>query len=177
MKRRSLIFALGMVVLLVVFWIGGDNAVVYVFSLLGVPIVSGGARRPALDPFLACCSSVPGCGGRPRPVCRSTSDRFITTTGTHQGLVAIGFARTDCFPPDGADTLDRVRSPRVSPQRYRGRASAPRWLARSSAACLERGWDSTVLIEFEQAAGDLCIAVSCIDESRASVSGAVKPED
>jgi hypothetical protein len=41
MKRHSMIFALGMVVLLVVFWIGGDNAVVYVFSLLGVPIVSG----------------------------------------------------------------------------------------------------------------------------------------
>src|SRR5215212_3471189 len=30
-----------MVVLLVVFWIGGDNAVVYVISLVGVPIVSG----------------------------------------------------------------------------------------------------------------------------------------
>jgi len=41
MKRHSLIFALGMVVLLVVFWIGGDNGVVYVASLLGVPIVSG----------------------------------------------------------------------------------------------------------------------------------------
>jgi hypothetical protein len=41
MKRRSLIFALVMVVLLVVFWIGGDNGVVYVASLLGVPIVSG----------------------------------------------------------------------------------------------------------------------------------------
>jgi hypothetical protein len=41
MKRRSLIFALGVVVLLVLFWIGGDNAVVYVISLLGVPIVSG----------------------------------------------------------------------------------------------------------------------------------------
>src|SRR5215213_872520 len=41
MKRRSLIFAVGMLVLLVVFWIGGDNAVVYVISLLGVPIVSG----------------------------------------------------------------------------------------------------------------------------------------
>ncbi len=41
MRRRSLIFALGMVVLLVVFWIGGDNGVVYVISLLGVPIVSG----------------------------------------------------------------------------------------------------------------------------------------
>jgi hypothetical protein len=41
MKRRSLIFALGMVVLLVMFWIGGDNGVVYVASLLGVPIVSG----------------------------------------------------------------------------------------------------------------------------------------
>jgi hypothetical protein len=41
MKRRSLIFALGMVVLLVLFWIRGDNAVVYVISLLGVPIVSG----------------------------------------------------------------------------------------------------------------------------------------
>ena len=41
MKRRSLIFALAMVVLLVVFWIGGDNGVVYLISLLGVPIVSG----------------------------------------------------------------------------------------------------------------------------------------
>jgi len=41
MKRRSLIFALGMVVLLVVFRIGGDNGVVHVASLLGVPIVSG----------------------------------------------------------------------------------------------------------------------------------------
>jgi hypothetical protein len=41
MKRRSLIFALGVVVLLVLFWIGGDNAVVYVISLLGVPIGSG----------------------------------------------------------------------------------------------------------------------------------------
>jgi len=40
MKRRSLIFAVGMVVLLVVFWIGGDNGVAYVASLLGVPIVS-----------------------------------------------------------------------------------------------------------------------------------------
>jgi hypothetical protein len=41
-KRRSqVIFALGMSVLLVVFWIGGDNGVVYVASLLGVPIVSG----------------------------------------------------------------------------------------------------------------------------------------
>jgi len=41
MKRRSLIFAVGMVVLLVLFWIGGDNGVVYVISFLGVPIVSG----------------------------------------------------------------------------------------------------------------------------------------
>ena len=41
MKRRSLTFALGMVILLVLFWIGGDNGVVYVISLLGVPIVSG----------------------------------------------------------------------------------------------------------------------------------------
>ena len=41
MKRRSLIFALGMVVLLVVFWIGGDNGLVYLISLLGVPVVSG----------------------------------------------------------------------------------------------------------------------------------------
>ena len=41
MKRRSLIFALGTVVLLVLFWIGGDNGVVYVASLFGVPIVSG----------------------------------------------------------------------------------------------------------------------------------------
>ena len=41
MKRHSLIFALGLVLLLVVFWIGGDNGVVYVASLLGVPIVSG----------------------------------------------------------------------------------------------------------------------------------------
>jgi hypothetical protein len=41
MKRRSLIFAVAMVVLLVVFWIGGDNGVVYLISLLGVPIVSG----------------------------------------------------------------------------------------------------------------------------------------
>jgi hypothetical protein len=45
MKRRSLIFALGMVVLLVLFWIGGVNAVVYVISLLGVPIVSGALAR------------------------------------------------------------------------------------------------------------------------------------
>jgi hypothetical protein len=41
MKRRSLTFALGMVILLVLFWIGGDNGIVYVISLLGVPIVSG----------------------------------------------------------------------------------------------------------------------------------------
>src|SRR5215208_7502996 len=41
MKRRSLICAVAMVDLLVVFWIGGDNGVVYLISLLGVPIVSG----------------------------------------------------------------------------------------------------------------------------------------
>jgi hypothetical protein len=41
MKRRSLTFALGMVILLVLFWIGGDNAVVYVISLLAVPSSRG----------------------------------------------------------------------------------------------------------------------------------------
>jgi len=55
--------------------------------------------------------------------------RFISTTGTHQGLAAIGFARTDCFPPDGADTLDRVRSPRVVPPALPGEGK------RSQVAC------------------------------------------
>lgn len=42
MRRRfPLYFAAGMAVLLVVFTLMGDNGVVYVASLLGVPIVSG----------------------------------------------------------------------------------------------------------------------------------------
>jgi hypothetical protein len=40
-RRVPLYFAAGMVVLLVVFSLAGDNGVVYVASLLGVPVVSG----------------------------------------------------------------------------------------------------------------------------------------
>jgi hypothetical protein len=40
-RRFPLYFAAGMAVLLVVFTLMGDNGVVYVASLLGVPIVSG----------------------------------------------------------------------------------------------------------------------------------------
>lgn len=40
-RRFPLYFASGMAVLLVVFSLGGDNGVVYVASLLGVPIASG----------------------------------------------------------------------------------------------------------------------------------------
>ena len=40
-RRFPLYFAAGMVVLLVVFSLAGDNGVVYVASLLGVPVVSG----------------------------------------------------------------------------------------------------------------------------------------
>ena len=39
--RFPLYFAAGMAALLVVFSVSGDNGVVYVVSLLGVPIVSG----------------------------------------------------------------------------------------------------------------------------------------
>src|SRR5215212_849873 len=64
-----------MVVLLVVFWIGGDNAVVYVISLVGVPIVSGVlAGLPWIRLWLAALAFlavVPGRGryaGQPREV-------------------------------------------------------------------------------------------------------------
>ena len=40
-QRFPLYFAAGMVVLLVVFSLAGDNGVVYVASLLGVPVVAG----------------------------------------------------------------------------------------------------------------------------------------
>jgi hypothetical protein len=41
-RRRPVVaYAVGMVVLLVLFSLGGDNGVVYTVSLLGVPIVSG----------------------------------------------------------------------------------------------------------------------------------------
>jgi len=41
-RRRPVVaYAVGMVVLLVLFSLGGDNGVVYTVSLLGVPLVSG----------------------------------------------------------------------------------------------------------------------------------------
>jgi hypothetical protein len=41
-RRRPVVaYTLGMVVLLVLFSIGGDNGAVYTVSLLGVPVVSG----------------------------------------------------------------------------------------------------------------------------------------
>ena len=40
-SRFPLYYAAGMVALLVVFALGGDNGIVYVVSLLGVPVASG----------------------------------------------------------------------------------------------------------------------------------------
>jgi hypothetical protein len=50
-QRFPLYFAAGMVALLAVFSLAGDNGVVYVASLLGVPVVSGVLAGRRLIPF------------------------------------------------------------------------------------------------------------------------------
>jgi len=50
-SRPVVAYAVGMVVLLVLFSLGGDNGVVYTLSLLGVPLVSGVLAGLALIRF------------------------------------------------------------------------------------------------------------------------------